>query len=236
MKRVQMWIVGISVMIVLGMVLVGCSWFGDDSDSPTAPQSSENVTEVDVADQNRYDQSDHEEPVEQTVNNQTYTIHVSRDESWVCYPYDEWVYLEINKQMGTGDPAGTSQVNVDVSDVVLHFSNIPADVTSVVVGVETAPKSWQYNEVGTYAVSGGAVSIPVDYADLAAVYGPTHYSIWFKLVGGKNGQGCDDVMLTVTGTHMGQALSVTRELKFGSDEPEPINESSSSSIIALGFK
>ena len=220
MKTQVKWcIVGLSVMIVLGLVVAGCSWVEKDThESPTEPQTAQE-TEVNIPNESRYDQSDHEESLEQTVDNTTYEIHISRDESWVCYPYGEWVYLEINKQVGTGQPAGTNQTDVEIQNVSLTFSNLAAGVTSIVFGLDTDPPNSVIVEEFSVPVSGSSVTVDLDPSYLQQAYGSTHYAIWFMLMGPENGRGCDDVVLTVTGTHTGQALSDTKDLKFGSENP-----------------
>jgi hypothetical protein len=215
--RMKWYVMGLSIVLVVGLVLVGCSWLKhDDTEIPTAPEVADTPV-VNVSEQDRYDQSDREPSVEQTVNTETYEIHVVRDESFPCYPYNDWVYLEMNKQQGSESPSGVNQVNVDISDVVLHFSGLLPSVSAIRLGIPVSREDLTtYTEVGTYPVSGGAVSIPVAFEDLAAFFGPTHYAVWYMLIGGTNGVGCDDVTLTVTGMHLGQSLSVTKDLKFGS--------------------
>lgn len=83
-----------------------------------------------------------------------------------------------------------------LGNVVLHFSELPDEVTQILIGVKAVHDDTDdtFTEIGRFVVVAGSVSIPLAYTDLVYYFGVTHYSIWFQVIGGNNEEG------TVCGT------------------------------------
>ena len=136
--------------------------------------------------------------------------------------YGAWVYAEVNQQQSTGLEPGEGQMNVQLQDVQFVFSGLPSAVTEIVTAVKdrTDDKTDSYTEIGRYAVSNGAVTIPVAYHHLVSYFGLTHYSVWFKVLGGRNGQGIEcGAGIEILGTINGQSVNLTKDVAFGTNPP-----------------
>ena len=76
------------------------------------------------------------------------------------------LYVELNEQSSTGQPAGTDQVAVNLQDVTLTFTGLPSGVSAIKVTSNGA-------EIGHYAVSSGSVVIALTSAQWTQWFGPT---------------------------------------------------------------
>ena len=144
---------------------------------------------------------------------------------WGAYPYGIWIYAEINEQIGIGKTPGTNQIPVNIYDVTFTFSGLPGEVREILAGIkEKETTEDRYHEIGRYAVLNGMVTIPISYWDLVNYFGITHYSVWFQVIGGKNGNGLKTGMhIEMNGTLVdGQHVMLNKEIALGTNPtPEP---------------
>lgn len=148
---------------------------------------------------------------------------------WECFLYSTWIYAEVNEQVGKGLVAGVSQVDVTLQNVAFTFSGLPSEITEVVaaiknLGASGVPITYDtpedtYTEIGRYPVLNGSVTIYPSRSDLVKYFGNTHYSIWFQVIGRKNGQGIQSgSYLSMSGTMPnGQNVQLGRYTCFGSN-------------------
>jgi hypothetical protein len=191
-------IISVVVLVTMGL-LTACS----DSDSSFNPVSSSG----DAALLGNYSQMNDGSTVVK-IGGQEYQVNMAVSNGGKV-EYNNWMYVEINQQKGAGLDPGVNQVPVQVQNVQVAFTGLSADVTDIVAAVKDP--CGDYTEIGSYAVADGNVTIPVAYQDLVTTYGPTHFSVWFKAVGGTNKQGVDcGSSLTVSGTMKGQPVSLTK--------------------------
>lgn len=119
---------------------------------------------------------------------------------YATLPYAFWMYVEVNEQDVVGAQPGEHQVPVILEEVILQFSELPGEVTQIVIAVKAVhdEHDFTFTERGRFTVVDGSVNIPLDDEDLVAYFGVTHYSIWFQVLGGRNGQGtaCGKVALS----------------------------------------
>lgn len=203
----------VSIVSVIGLVLAsmaGCQWGEQQDRTPTTPRGSSSVLP----------QYSRMEDGSTVVDGQQINWYVSE---WGSFPYEKWMYLEINQQAAVGRAPGEQQVPVTLQNVVLHFSELPAELTQIVIGVPVGPadKADAFDERGRFDVVNGRVSIPLAYQDLIATFGATHYSIWFRALGGENNAGRVCGQLALSGTMPGgQPVNLSTEVCFGTT-PEP---------------
>ena len=64
------------------------------------------------------------------------------------------------------------------------FSGLPSAVTEIVAAIKDRAddETDSFTDIGRYAVTDGAVTIPVAYHHLVRYFGLTHYSVWFKVL------------------------------------------------------
>ena len=148
---------------------------------------------------------------------------------WQCFLYSTWIYAEVNEQVGKGLAAGVSQVDVTLQNVAFTFSGLPSEITEVVaaiknLGASGVPITYDtpedtYTEIGRYPVLNGSVTIYPSLSNLVKYFGKTHYSIWFQVIGRKNGQGIQGgSYLSMSGTMPnGQNVQLGRYTCFGSN-------------------
>lgn len=138
-----------------------------DQSSPTAPT-------VSVPDAANYAQGG----VSVVVNGQQFNLALS---DFGGFPYGKWMYLEVNAQDAVGQAPGVSQIPVELSNVTLTFSGLPAELAQIAIGVKASHNADNQgvNILGKYDVVNGGVSIPVETQYLTAYFGPTQYSLWF---------------------------------------------------------
>jgi hypothetical protein len=143
---------------------------------------------------------------------------------WGALPYGNWMYLEINQQEGPGKQPGDGQIPVTLGNVGLNFSGLASDITAIVIGVKAMhnDNDQTFTERGRFAVVDGSVSISLDYGDLTAFFGITHYAIWFQALGGANGAGLTTAQITITGTMPGgQSVTFSKPVSFGTIPASP---------------
>lgn len=145
---------------------------------------------------------------------------------WGSFPYAYWMYVEVNQQDAIGKQPGDNQVPVTLGNVELHFRHLPSEVTQMIIGVKTIHDTTDQTvtERGRFDVVNGSVGIPLDYGDLVAYFGVTHYSIWFQAVGGKNGHGvtCGEIALSGVMPN-GQTMMFQKNVCFGTNpSPAPV--------------
>ncbi|MBD3309440.1 hypothetical protein GF339_23805 [candidate division KSB3 bacterium] len=185
------------------------------------------------------------------VNGQEHEIHFIIS-PWGVFPYEYWIYAEINEQLGVGKEPGIDQVPVSLGDVVFTFSDLPDEVTEVVAAIKDKPSDGeeaedeeiegdQYTEIGRYAVENGGVQIAVAREHLIAYFGDTHYSVWFKVIGGENGEGIDrGSLLTMNGSladGQGVSLTLSVETAFGTEgSSQPAAGGGPATVFFQGFE
>ena len=200
---------GLSLIALSAIGLVGCQWF--DHDSPTATGNG------DASALAGYAQMDDGSTV---VNGHQVNWVVSE---WGSVPYEEWMYVAVNEQDAVGAAPGEHQVAVTLSEVMLSFSDLPEAVTEIVIGVKTVQDATDrtFTERGRFPVVAGSVNMPLAYADLIDSFGPTHYSIWFQVIGGSNGNGIACGRIALSGVMPGnQPVTLNKPICFGT-KPEP---------------
>lgn len=139
---------------------------------------------------------------------------------WGSFPYGQWMYLEVNQQDAIGKQPGEHQVPITLRNVVLHFSELPNEVTQIMIGVKAVhdENDQTFTERGGFAVVNGSVSIPLEYGDLVSYFGVTHYSIWFQAIGGRNGEGTLCGYIAITGMMpSGQDVNLSKRGCFGTN-------------------
>jgi len=141
---------------------------------------------------------------------------------WPAFPYGNWIYAEINEQRGQDYAPGEHQVPVHLRDVTFTFTGLPAEISAIVVAIKARDaETDRYDDLETLPVRGGTLAIPVAHADLTRYFGETHYSVWFRTLGGRNGQGISaDVTLTLRGVMPdGARVAIPIRLRFGTNPP-----------------
>lgn len=141
---------------------------------------------------------------------------------WPAFPYGNWIYSEINEQRGQDYAPGEHQVPVHLRDVTFTFTGLPAEISAIVVAIKARDDDEdRYDDLETLLVRGGTLTIPVAHADLTRYFGETHYSVWFRTLGGRNGQGISaDVTLTLRGVMPdGARVAIPTRLRFGTNPP-----------------
>jgi hypothetical protein len=127
-----------------------------------------------------------------------------------------------------GQEPGVDQIPVTLMNVIFTFSGLPTEVTDILVArKEKESPEDQYNEIGRHAIHNDTAEIPVAWEDLVAYFGITHYSVWFQVIGGKNGEGIQaGAEIAISGTlPNGQRVTITKALQFGTSPilpPAPI--------------
>ena len=157
------WSLSVVVFMVIG--IIGCNSLKSvRKESPTAPSGSA----VELG--NFAQQSGQSRVV--TVNGATHQINGVISGSVVA----GGLYIEINEQSATGQPAGTAQVPVSLQNVTLTFTALPSDISAITV------KSGD-TTLGAYAVSDGSVEIALSAAQWAQWFGASHYAVVCVAVG-----------------------------------------------------
>ena len=152
-----------------------------------------------------------------TVNGEQHQLNFAVNDV-NAHPYGSWLYAEINEQRGRGHAPGINQVPVNLRNITFTFSGLPEEVTEIIAGIknkESADES--YLKIGGYTAQQGTVIISMATEHLIAYFGPTHYSVWFQVIGGKNGQGITgEAQLTLEGTLPGgQRVTLSKAIRFG---------------------
>lgn len=212
MSQKQHMIRAISVLGLILAGLVGCQWWDREQRTPTMPG-------MDSSSLTNYAQIDNSSII---IDGQQINWVVSE---WGSMPYGAWMYVEINQQDESGKQPGEHQIPVSLGNVVLHFSELPDEVTQIMIGVKAGHDDTQHTfiERDRFAVVSGNVSIPLNYRDLVSYFGVTHYSIWFQAIGGKNGEGVVCGQIAISGSMPdGQAVMLRKNLCFGSNQATPI--------------
>lgn len=143
------------------------------------------------------------------VNGEQHQLNFSYSH-WDAMPYEVWNYLEVNEQTGVKSDPGVNQTAVSLQDVTLTFSDLPAEAKLIVIGfkLNLAETEWVTQ---SYPVADGGVTIPLDTAALASSFDGTHFSVWFKSIGGENGAGVSgEAQLELAGNVPGAAQAKQR--------------------------
>ncbi len=152
---------------------------------------------------------------------------------WESFPYEEWMYVEVNQQDATGKEPGKHQIPVTLGNVVLHFSDLPDEITQIMVSVKAVrdKNDHTFSERGRFDVKDDSVSIPLKYEELISYFGITHYSIWFQALGGKNGKGKACGTIAISGIMPGgQSVNLNKQACFGTN-PVPTSGPAPSEIL-----
>lgn len=216
MKRAMLcvWKLEVLVLLLSSLACWGCRRTDGQSQTPTAASSA--------------DLSSYAQMEDGSIVVDGHQINWAIGD-WEAFPYATWMYLEVNEQDAVGKQPGDNQIAVTLNDLVLSFSDLPAEVTAIVIGVKAVHDDADQivTECGRFTVVDGSVSIPLEYADLIAYFGVTHYSIWFQALGGNNGQGQVCGQITLDGVMPGgQTVTFTKTICFGTT-PAPTSTSAS---------
>ena len=212
-KRV---LIGIAVFVgIIG--LVGCNLWERDDHVPSAPIQGQADRIVNYA-------QIPEGSAIVSINGEEHQINFVLSE-WGAYPYRTWIYAEINEQQGAGKAPGVDQIAVNLQEITFTFSELPAEISDIIIGIKAKGDTEEhYNEIGRYVVQNGLVAIKVSYEDLVTYFGMTHYSIWFQMIGGRNGEGISgNAFIEMKGTLPDdKEVLIKKEVRFGSN-PIPVN-------------
>ena len=185
MRQSYGWLKRRGLLLFSGLVLMGCQ---QAERTPVTP------SEIESEQLMQYGQETGCSKV-MTTQEAVYQVNLLSSQ-WPSYPFGGRIYVEVNMQQGAGLSPGEGQMPMLLTDVAFSLSELPADVTTVAVDVkkpETQGKEpvedQDFTTLRTVAVTKGQATIPMSYRELITFFGETHYSVWLRVIGGKNGAG-----------------------------------------------